>query len=400
MTHPDLTSGALRKRYYQALELSPLEPDDAHHVVLYEPTVDPIRALRNSICFASASTRGLRFLSGHQGVGKSTGLRRLRRALQQEGAKVALVDMRAYVDLRAPLDIVSFLLALCGAVGDAWGEDAWGPLAAWLRRDLGLTEVNPQTLRWDLKDNPPLRERLFERLSGRLDALTEGVFERLSAWSQGPWVLLVDSMDHARGTWETDAEVQRALERLFVQHQDRLSPPGAQVVYTAPRWLWLRHPGLQSLDGLHICARAGEAALEAVTRRRLDPERLFDSRAALEEVLRLSGGSVGTLLRLLRAVVLHARSLPATGEEIAAAAAHLRAEYLPIANDDARWLARVARTHDGAPDRRDEIPWRARLVQTHLVTLDPYASPRLDAHPLIREHVQRQAQQHASPTTW
>ena len=67
--------------------------------------------------------------------------------------------------------------------------------------------------------------------------------------------------------------------------------------------------------------------------------------------------------------------------------------YLPISNEDARWLAEIARSHDIALRDLKALPGLTRLLDTHLVLCYRNGGEWYDVHPLISERVQEQAKQ-------
>lgn len=67
-----------------------------------------------------------------------------------------------------------------------------------------------------------------------------------------------------------------------------------------------------------------------------------------------------------------------------------KAEFLPIANDDARWLADIGKTHKAELHSLQGLPSLARFFDTHLVLCYRNGEEWYDVHPLIAEHVQEQ----------
>ena len=99
------------------------------------------------------------------------------------------------------------------------------------------------------------------------------------------------------------------------------------------------------------------------------------------------------LLRLLAAVALRARALPATERAVAAAIGQRKAELLPIPNDDARWLAEVGRTHKAELQSLQVRPSPASLARffdTHLVLCLGNGGEWYNVHPLIKEEIREQ----------
>ena len=97
---------------------------------------------------------------------------------------------------------------------------------------------------------------------------------------------------------------------------------------------------------------------------------------------------------MLAAVALRARTLPAAESAVAAAIGQRKAEFLPLPNDDARWLAEIGRTHRAELQSLQAPPSPASLARffdTHLVLCHGNGGEWYDVHPLIREQVRQQA---------
>ena len=104
------------------------------------------------------------------------------------------------------------------------------------------------------------------------------------------------------------------------------------------------------------------------------------------------GGHFRDLLRLLRDTVVRATSLPdlpvpanVIGNAINAA----RREYLPIAQDDARWLAEIAKIRASALPSTEATPVNrlTRFLDSHFVLYFVNDDEWYDIHPLIRDEV-------------
>ena len=220
-------------------------------------------------------------------------------------------------------------------------------------------------------------------------------------------VFLVDSIEHFRGTSVNVGEVQSSVETLFVSHAERLHLPHLHVVYTVPPYLKVRYGNVGSLyepGGLHVLPALklrseegvvflqGYDAMERVVAARGDWTRLLGERSALDHLVRYSGGHLRDLLRLLAEVLRRARELPVSESTVDAAISQLRSEFLPIADDDARWLANIARSHQTALATKEELPDLARFFDTHLALCYRNGDEWYDVHPLIADHVASQAE--------
>ena len=230
-------------------------------------------------------------------------------------------------------------------------------------------------------------------------------------------VLLIDSVEHIRGTFSNAADVQSSIEALFAGHAEKLCIPDMHVVYAVPPSLKARYAnigqlydegGLVTLPSFKLHEQDGtpiDAAyrtFEQVVRQRGDWRRLLgQDRSVLRRLIRSSGGHLRDLLRLLAAVALRARALPAAERAVAAAIGQRRAEFLPIPNDDAHWLAEVGRTHKAELQSLQARPSPAsfaRFFDTHLVLCRGNGGEWYDVHPLIKEQVREQAAAQRPPS--
>lgn len=419
--------------FFRAVGEGPLEPDDPRYVPLYEePELardDPVELLARGIEWTPGGSAQL--FSGFRGTGKSTELRRLRRRLREAGFLVVLIDIEDYVNLSVPIDVSDFLMAVAGTFSDALkapellGEDAskasyWERLAKFLKRTrIEFEELSFEggvagtsvALKAALKSDPDFKQRLQERMAGHLGALVQDVGEFLrdvvrrlkERHGDGKEaVLLIDSLERLRGTSTNAEEVHQSVETLFAGHADKLHLPHLHVVYTVPPYLKVRYPNLGGLfkpGGLLILPavkvrdekgaeyRPGFDAIERIVSGRGKWRRLLGEREALDRIIRLSGGHLRDLLRLLAEVIRRAGDLPVPAEVIDAAVDQVRNEFLPIASKDGAWLGRVARTHDPSLEDVAHLPHLARFFDTHMVLCYRNGREWYDVHPLIADVV-------------
>ncbi len=432
-----MTDRELRQAYFNHLGDRALEPDDPLYVPLYEESSDVILVMKEAIDF-SIGTDSVQLLSGYRGSGKSTELKRLRSLLHDSGYLVVLIDIEEHLDLHTPVDITDFLLALCGALGEALEDDSllgrntskespWDRFVNWLKSEVELPEITADVpvgattlgLKAELRTNPTFRHQIQERLSRSLSVfnakvrafVSESVRALQQEYGDAPLVMLIDSIEHARGTRANEADIHASLERLFAQHDDKLKLPYVHVIYTVPPWLRIRSPGLGArYNGLYTLPEQkvhvytpeesaspqpylpGLALLERVVRKRIDPDHLLGSQESLNRLLLVSGGHLRDLIRLLRAVVLQARTLPASEKDTTAAIERTRAEFLPIADQDALWLAKIARTRKASLGTQGSVGDLSRFFDTHLVLCYLNGREWFDVHPLVRDIVLEQAE--------
>ncbi|MCB9543377.1 MAG: hypothetical protein H6703_13140 [Myxococcales bacterium] len=433
---------SFRRDFFAQVQPAPLDPDDPRYVRLYDDGCDVIAHIRETIEFSGRESTQL--LSGYRGAGKSTELRRLARDLRAQGYLVALIDIEDYLDLHSPLDVSDFILGLCGAIGEALqapemlgsdpiAEGIWRRMTHWIQAtEVVPTEILPKlrtgtgdsraelALKLELRGNPSFRQQLQKALAASVARIVDDARNFIAECVQAlrkkhsdaaRLVVLVDSIEHARGTNSTEQAVHDALERLFSQQDDKLQLPGVHTVYTVPPWLRIRRPnigalysgsGLYTLPAQKVRRRSEgdapgpfhppgiERLIELVTRRG-DWNRLLGERATLERLILESGGHLRDLVRLLQTIAIEARTIPADRATVDRAISRLREQFLPIATNDARWLAEIARSRNAELKDLSLMGTLARYFDSHLVLSYLNGEAWYDVHPLVRAHILAQA---------
>lgn len=428
------------KRFFQRVNDRPLEPDDEEYVPLYADESlagdDPVALMQRAIEWTVGDS-SVQLLSGFRGSGKSTELRRLRKCLRAQGYAVVLLDVEDYLDTSSAIDVSDFLLAVAGGLSDMAFEEGLVDRRAdtetyWQRFVHFLTRTNVSveeltggvkagpgeaSLRLNLRSDPSFRRRLQEKMAGLLGEFVRdlddymgdlaGAVKRARPESVG-LVVLVDSVEHIRGTSVNATDVQSSVERLFTAHSEKLHLSNVHVVYTVPPYLKVLSPmvsalyepgGVQVLPAIKVVDRDGTPfkpgldALERVVRGRGDWEKLLGSREVLDRLSLKSGGHLRDLLRALAEVVRRADELPVPAPLVDRVLSQLQAEALPVSDADARWLARVAETHTAALPDAGRLPDFARFLDTHLVLCYRNGEEWYDVHPLVHDEVLEQARQ-------
>lgn len=435
----DPNDWAFLREFARNIRDQPLSPDDKRYVPLYDhPEVsgdDPVELLARGVEWSPGGS--VQLFSGFRGTGKSTELRRLATTLRERKFLVALVNLEEYINLSTPVDISDFLLALMGALGEKLaepellGEDPahrgyWERFRDFVTRTrvnldeigIGIGEGVSADLKLSLKEDPSFREQLQQRMAGHLGALVRDVREYVQECvrrlhdrhgAEIELVVLVDSAEKIRGTFTNARDVQASVEELFAGHPDKLQLAGIHMVYAVPPYLNIRYPGvgglygagsLKSLPAVRVgndedesVFQPGLDVLERVVGKRGDWQRLLGSREALDEVLLASGGHLRDLLRLLIEILGRAKALPVSDETRRKAIDKIRNDYLPISDTDARWLARVARTHRASFESVGQLPELARFLDTLQILVYHNNHVWYDVHPLIRDQVQRQVEE-------
>lgn len=419
--------------FFRQVSAKPLDPEDPRYVPLYDnPELvrfDPVDALAKAISW----TRGesVQLLSGFRGTGKSTELRRLKQHLEAADYIVLLCDMEQYLNLSTPIDVTDFLLAICGAVNEELGrrellEDSlkasWGDrLTRLFDGKIEIAEFKFGALgvsagiKASLQTDPGFKQLVQERMAGHLGALTSEVHDHFEMCASAigkrkiasvELVLLLDSIEHIRGTSVNAQQVQSSVENLFVGHADKLHFPGWHVVYTIPPHLKVSYGNLGSLyepggikvlpafklrDQSRTKIERNYRVIEQVVAARGDWVKLLADRASLHRLIYYSGGHLRDLLRLVGGVLTLAQGIPVPRSTVDAAIDQLRMEFLPVADDEALWLGEISRTHQIALSSAAGLPVLARFLDTHLALCYLNGEEWYDTHPLIEDQVKAQA---------
>ncbi len=430
------------KSFFQNLLDQSLDPSDRRYVPLYgDPELveeDPVQRLSQAIEWTSESVQ---LLSGYRGTGKSTELKRLKDRLEKSNYLVFLCDVEDYLNLSTPIDVSDFLMVVAGAFGEAvnkrlekdghqshegyWERfrTLWSGLAIEapkLSTSIGTGPVSIG-IQANLKSDPTFKEQLQKHMAGHLGALVAHVQKFLEDCvkllrehcGDREIVLLLDSIEHIKGTPANAEDVHNSVERLFAGHPEKLRLPNLHVVYTVPPYLKVRHPnvgalygpsGLKVLPAFKLYTQEGKRisesfdAMERVVSRRGEWKRLLGKeRPLLDRLIQSSGGHLRDLLRLLAEVLLRTRMLPVPERTVDSAISQVRTEFLPIPNNDALWLAKIADSHEVALEELAALPSLARFFDTHLVLCYRNGEEWYDVHPLVREHVRAQAEQVRQP---
>ena len=428
------------KRFFRSLSEQSLDPANERYVPLYEdPELadeDPVELLAYAIEWTSESVQ---LLSGYRGTGKSTELKRLKARLEKSDCLVFLCDVEDYLNLSTPVDVSDFLMVVAGTFGEAADEflqsrghevggSFWERAHDFLQRTkveavelsaaLG-TNGTSVGIKANLKSSPAFKQRLQEHMAGLLGDFVSAVREFLEDrvkllrqhYPEKDIVLLLDSIEHIRGTLANADDVHESVERLFSVHSEKLHLPGMHVIYTVPPYLKIRYPNVDALyepgglivlpafklyeqDKARTPIQTNFDAMERVVCHRGDWRRLLgNDRSLLDRLICNSGGHLRDLLHLLRQVLLRAKELPVHERTVNAAISQMRTTFLPIPNDDALRLARIADSYQVDLEKLAALPSLSRFFDTHLVLCYRNGEEWYDVHPLVREHVRAQAEQ-------
>ena len=424
--------------FYKAIDGSkgsgPLTPDSDFYVEIlqHNPSGDPILQLQQRILLAESQSVNL--LSGFRGNGKSTELRRLKQSLEERGCYVVLVDLLDYVLTTKPIELSDFILSLMAALAhevekqselQPLSESYWQRLTTFLETEvklegveLGLPAVGlGVSLQAKLKSEPSFKQQMQERLRSHTKRIVEQaqrfvieIVDKLKEQSSNPdlkLVLLVDSFEQIRGVGADSQRVHDSVVELFSGQAASLKFPQLHVVYTVPPFLPILAKNVARLLGrkpisfwpnVHVRDQSGAPdAIGLATMRQVIAQRCsywkdYFSEAQLDELAVASGGDLRDFFRLINESVLSLLiKRPKENDTIDSATIkrvkqQLLNEMLPMAEQDARWLAQIHLSQEAALPSTDDAPTLARFFDNNLVMNYLNGEPWYDIHPLLIDY--------------
>jgi hypothetical protein len=415
----------IQRALFRALRDRPLNLMDEEDRKLYEPLHDdrhdPVKRLFDTIDFSEIES--VQLVAGFRGTGKTTELSRLEKDLWEAGFHVIRVDLDDFIDMHSPVDIREFLLILAGALSEQLTSERLlgkekGLEKSFVERMRSLLPKMPSEItanagvanvKLALRGDPGFRGQIREQLSGRLAELTKQIRAyhgeilealRERAGREVKLVVILDSLEHLRGTGETSETVRRSVEELFFTHAARISLPDTHMVMSVPAFLFLEGNNLaaqfmngavQAWPAYQVQRRGGERT-EVVDRiirlveRRGDWRKILPDQAALERLIVASGGHLRDLLNMLvEAVHLSGHGVnEGSAEKIIGVA---QRAYLPLYKDEIEVLGRVAANKNLKDVRAEEQERVLRFLDSGLLLCYLNDDFWYDVHPLVRDIV-------------
>jgi DNA polymerase III delta prime subunit len=431
----------LKKQIYNSLVDKALEPDDERYTPIYKllDCQDPIARIKEHI--ELTDNESTQFFSGFRGSGKTTELLRLQRELLEEGYLVVYADALKYINPSDEIDITDLLIIIAGAFSDALREgnharinidSYWTRFTNWLvNTNISVPEVTAKAgaegfeaqVKANLKTAPTFRQTLQKELTNRIGELKtqvdtfveDGVKAvRTEMGEDTKIVFIFDSLEQIRGSLFNEQEVIKSVERVFSRHHRLLELPYIHTIYTVPPWLKMVMPNSpKPIVILHspkqwendsersdnfecrkvfrklVVKRFGENGFKEFFGQEWNAE----TKTKADELINLCGGHFRDLLSLLREAVLPTQAFPISENEIKAAIANVRSRFLPISQDDADGLERIAESRslsDALPNiSGGNVGKVARYLDTHMVLYFRNGDDWYDIHPLIHEEVSK-----------
>jgi nucleoside-triphosphatase THEP1 len=323
------------------------------------------------VIMLSSENQSCQLFTGHVGCGKSTELLRLKAELEQQRFHVVYFDSSQDMDM-ADVDITDILLAIAREVSqsleavkisrrpkyfvDLFNEikDLFNNIEDILDTPLDFEKVEMSVglgkITATAKDSPKLRSQLRyylePRTTGLITAinneLLEPAIEKLKLQDKKGLVVIVDNLEKLPNSMKPSGSTQ--AEYLFVDRGNQLKQLHCHVVYTIPLVLIFSQILVRLTDQFGVEPkilpmvpvqlrdssefRKGITLLQQMVMARAFPgvsweqsrnliTEVFDNPDTLEQLCRVSGGHVRSLLMLLQTCLQKTDSLPVSGECLA-----------------------------------------------------------------------------------
>jgi hypothetical protein len=397
--------------------------DEARYVRHLQGPKNALGRLKSEITHQEGD--GVYLFTGQIGSGKSTELLRLKKELESPQCKVYYCDLGDWLNLSAPIDLVSMLLGLVAswieAVGVA-GRAKRTPIER-LTDFLTRTNINLDNIKLEssmaaakaqiqlaLKTDETFRARLEQTLKNNVTGFVSQARSFVSELvadicAHGEkCVVIADSLEKIRGYGEESEKVYQSVERLFLSEGDALRLPTVHVVYSVSPFLLAQNPHLPGILGQGVVVNMPSVHIFKKRSTDLDPDGVkqmtsllelrypgwekFFSRDFLQRLIHDCGGDLRDYLRAIKVVLLEMEAEPDAAEDDLLSAA--RSQISPprlIPTNDIAWMARLERSHD--PELDEKVTSVA--FQRYLATKHILAYLNGDAwyaiHPLLREWV-------------
>jgi hypothetical protein len=412
----------------------PLLPGDPLYVPFDEGT--PVRGTAGRSCIDVLQRLILlqdetcQLFTGFPGTGKTTELGRLRQRLEASRdlpTCCVVIDFEQWLDPYTPVSITDVLRVIAhvldreATTAEGRDPDKEGGYVRRLWDLIAHTDVELQkigfsaygaSLMLELKNNPSFRERAeaalrvrFQQFASEAHTAMQQAILRLRqapATQAQRIVVLADGLEKFTPIREEDRGVMEAsVEGVFVQHSRWLHLP-CHAVYTFPLWLRFRAAELGALyDGtpavlpmVKIADPDGtpypvgmEKMVDLVHRRVQNLARFFgdDLDQTLLPILQASGGYPRDLLRMVRQLLLDARSFPVQPTDAQRVIDELLQQYaFVVRGTNLPLLKQIATSHALPQEDAEQVAAFGRLLERWLVLAYRNGQEWYDLHPLVR----------------
>ena len=367
---------------------------------------------------------GVYLFTGQIGSGKSTELLRLKAELQGTDCKVYYCDLEDWLNLNAPIDLASMLLALVASwvesVGTVSGKRTpIERLTDFLTRtNITLTDIKLEggisavkaQLQLALKTDEGFRGRLEETMKANVGSFVSQAHRFVAELvadicaNNEKCVLIADSLEKIRGYGDEAEEVYETVQRLFLSEGRALRLPSVHVVYSVSPFLLVQNPQLPSILGQGVVVNMPSVHVFQKCSDQLDPKGVaqmvelvtlryakwadFIREDLLSDLIRDCGGDLRDYLRAIKVVLLELEANPSTPRSELMDV--VRGQISPpklVPSDHIAWMARLERSHE--PELDDKVD--SALFQRYLATKHILAYLNGEAwyavHPLLRKWV-------------
>lgn len=419
----DLDFLQFQRQFMTKLEDRSLDLSKPEDRLLYQPLHDerhdPVTRLFSTI---QAKQQSVQILAGYRGTGKSTEFSRLAFLLRKAKYAVAMVNLDNYVNMQEPVDVVSLLLLLTGAIvndlekqkilaGNSLREDFWKRIVNFLQQDVHITKIglglDALKLEAELRGSHSVRQQIRQAMGDRLQALVaevhkfhkemlEKLKEKLGDATR--LVIIADSLEHLRGVGTRAAEIHASVRDLFYVTGQYLQLPQTHMVFSVPAFLALNPDNLaaifvngqvQAWTSCRVRQRNGDVNQPCVDRliqlveKRGDWSKILPDKEALQEIILASGGYLRDLFNMLiEAVNLASQGVaPDAAREVIKTQART---YLPLYREVRELLQNIAAARDLRNVSDKDHERLLGCLDAHSVLCYLNSEFWYDVHPLIR----------------
>jgi hypothetical protein len=432
----EFESERLAKEIYNSIEFGPLEESDARYVDLFNDYPSAIGS--NDI--AKLVTREIRFagnghvtyVTGLRGTGKSTQLLRVASQLETAGYLVVRLNAEDYLNVRRPIDIADFLMAIAGGASQELGNQLDLPeedrffarVLDWINSIPGRFDAEGSigveagfpgavkanaNLRLALQQDDSFVAKMRQFFKDRLavlrdeanrvvNELVQTAIDRQAEGTQ--WkglVVIFDSLDHAKGRENDEADfqaVREALETLFTSHANLVALDRAHLVVCIPPFVRLDSAVVRPIPTIKVTNRdrtpnpEGRDAVREVLARRIpdaDLGKLFADLDCVQQIIEGSGGNLRELQRLVRETIVQAWELPASADATTRAIATIRQQVnMNLPESEREVLRRIDRDRPSDPYlNAADTALLTPLFDRHLIMSYVNGNGFYAVHPLI-----------------
>ncbi len=431
------------KSLFRSLDFDhPLDVADEKDAALYVENMhvsngfaSPLDELRSSI--EMSDSPGTWLFTGHRGVGKSTELRRLARDLDRQGHLVVVADMEKYLNLAEPIDTVTLLLTLAGALIEGCEEEKYFGKSAHLKEGWGKrfleyvkrTKVNVKefeveidgvfSAQVELKEKPSLRQKIVQAMEGSIGTFAAEIREFIKPiaekWKEKQGndearvILILDSLERLRASGANAEVCYQSIRDTFDINAAHLKMEHIDVVYSVPPYLPFLIPNLGAYFGVDVCTlphvkvfetpqddvdtppvpceKGINLMVETVLRRYPEVEQLIPRESLVRLALASSGG-MRNYFRLLRSVCTKANvgnvNIPLSDARLLDAAEQNLRNEMPLAEDDKEWLRLVRKKHGTGLKNINKLHELARLFDSEVILNYRNGRDWCDVHYLLQ----------------